>query len=155
MVYALSAPAKAQFLAMQIYLDRFAIVLSSICAIHCVALPLIASILPLLSVTVIHGNALHEFWFHHFILIFILPISLFALIAGYRCHRQLVPIFVGAIGLLVLVFTAITAETLIAHRILPNSGETILTILGGIIHATGHVLNLIAARSIRTQCIIK
>ena len=137
---------------MQIYFDKFAIILSTICAIHCIALPILAIFLPLLSATIVHGSTLHEFWFHQFILIFILPISLFALVTGYRCHSQLTPIIIGAVGLLILVFTAITAETLISRHILPHSSEIILTIIGGITHAIGHILNLIATRSMRVHC---
>jgi len=140
---------------LQIYFDRFAIALSGVCAIHCVALPIVASLMPLLATTIQHGYALHEFWFHQFILVFILPISLFALVAGYRCHKQFIPIVIGGIGLGVLVFMALFAEVLNSHHILPHSGETMLTIIGGIIHAIGHVLNVIATRSLRVQCSTK
>ena len=135
----------------QIYLDRFAIALSGICAIHCIALPIVASLIPLLSATVVHGYALHEFWFHQFILLFILPISLVALMVGYRCHKQPIPIVVAIVGLLVLVLNALFAEVLISNQILPLSGETIITIIGGIIHATGHVLNVMATKSFRVH----
>ena len=106
----------------QIYFDRFAITLSGICAIHCVALPLVASLMPLLAITIQHGYALHDFWFHQFILLFILPISLFALAVGYRSHKQRVPITVGTVGLLILVLTALFAEMLLSNHILPYSG---------------------------------
>ena len=137
---------------LQHYFDRFAIVLSSICAIHCVALPLVASVSPLLFSTVDHGNALHEFWFHQFILIFILPISVFAFIAGYRCHKKLSPMLIGGIGLFILVFTAIFVGALISSNIIPHVGETWLTITGGIFHAIGHLQNLIATRAVKINC---
>ena len=137
---------------LQIYFDRFAIALSSICAIHCVALPIVASISPLLFSTIDHGNTLHEFWFHQFILIFILPISIFALIAGYRCHKQLIPMLIGGIGLFILVFTAIFAGTLISNNVIPHEGETWLTVTGGIIHAIGHLQNVFATRSVKIDC---
>jgi len=133
------------------YLDRIAISLSSLCAIHCVALPIVAMIMPLLSSTIEHGSTLHEYWFHQFILIFILPISIFALISGYRCHKQLLPIFIAGIGLTVLLCTAIFADSLISKHILPHSGETLLTIIAGIIHATGHIMNMFATRSVLVQ----
>ena len=129
------------------YLDRIAISLSSLCAIHCVALPVVAMLMPLLSSTIEHGSALHEYWFHRFILIFILPISIFALISGYRCHKQVIPIFIASIGLAVLLFTAIFADTLINDHSLPHSAETLFTIVAGIIHAIGHIMNMFATRS--------
>lgn len=137
---------------LQVHFDRFAIALSGICAIHCIALPIVASLIPLLTTTMNHGNSLHEFWFHQFILIFILPVSVFALITGYRCHQQLAPMLIGGIGLVILVITALFAEVSISQQIIPQSGETILTILGGIIHAAGHIGNVFATRMSRTNC---
>lgn len=137
---------------LQVYFDRFAITLSSICAIHCVALPFVASIIPLLATTIYHGNSIHEFWFHQFILIFILPVSIFALIAGYRCHKNITPILIGALGLIILVLTALFAEFLIVKQIISLTGETMLTIFGGIIHAVGHIANIFATKTFQTSC---
>lgn len=137
---------------LQTYFDRFAITLSSICAIHCVALPLVAGLIPLLATTITHGNTLHEFWFHQFILIFILPVSIIALIAGYRCHKQLTPILLGAIGLVILATTALFAEYLISQQFISDSGETLLTIFGGIVHAIGHIANIFATKTFQTSC---
>ncbi len=138
---------------MQVYFDRLAIALSGICAIHCVVLPIAASLIPLLTFTVQHGNSLHEFWFHQFILLFILPISFIALIAGFRCHKHLVPLLIAGTGLLILVFTSTFAGTLISNNVIPYLGETLLTIIGGIIHAIGHVLNVLATRCVRVSCV--
>lgn len=137
----------------QIVLDRFAILLSSICAIHCVALPIVAGIVPLLGPALDHGHGIHEFWFHQFILLFVFPVSVFALIAGYRCHRNRIPVVFGAIGLGTLIMTALFAETLIHHHLIPHYGETILTMTGGVIHAVGHVFNVLASRKTSTTCI--
>ena len=140
---------------MQVHFDRFAILLSGICAIHCIALPIVASLIPLLSVTIQHGHALHEFWFHQFILLFILPVSVIALISGFRVHHQLVPIIVSSFGLLILVGVAVFAEYLVSHHLLPHDGETMVTVFGGLVHAVGHVLNLMASRKLHKPCTIK
>lgn len=135
--------------------DRFAISLSSLCAIHCIALPLAASVTPLLMSTIDHGNNVHEFWFHQFILIFIIPVSIFALIAGYRCHRKNLPLLLGGLGLSILVTVALFAEPLISQQIISHTGETVLTVIGGIIHAAGHVTNALATKaSHATHCSI-
>jgi len=126
--------------------DRFAIALSSLCAIHCIALPIVASVTPLLITTVEHGHDSHEFWFHQFILYFIIPISLFALITGYRCHRKILPMLIGGLGLCILVIVALFAEPLIHYHLISHTEETVLTIIGGIIHATGHISNVLATR---------
>lgn len=136
---------------LKVNLDRLAISLSGICAIHCVIFPIIASLIPLISTTLRHGNTLHEFWFHQFILIFIFPVSILAVISGFRCHRNIMPTIISLLGLTILVFTAVCAETLISNHTIPHATEAWLTIIGGIIHATGHMFNLIATR----KCKIK
>ncbi len=137
---------------LQSYFDRIAITLSCICVIHCIAFPIIASLIPFLAITLQHGHALHEFWFHHFILIFILPFSIFAIIAGYRRHRQILPIIIATIGLSILVFTALFAGTLISNQVIPHEGETWLTLAGGVVHAIAHIMNLIATSNMRFSC---
>ena len=140
---------------MQAHFDRFAILLSGICAIHCIALPIVASLIPMLAITIQHGYALHEFWFHQFILIFILPVSVIALIAGYRVHHQILPVIISSIGLLILVGVALFAGYLISHHLMPHDGETLVTVFGGLIHAVGHLLNLMASRKPRKTCAVK
>ena len=135
--------------------DRFAITLSSLCAIHCIALPLAASVTPLLMSTIDHGNDIHEFWFHQFILIFIIPVSILALVTGYRCHRKNLPLLIAGIGLSILVDVALFAEQLISQQVISHTGETALTVIGGIIHAAGHLSNALATKaSHATRCSI-
>ncbi len=138
---------------LQIKFDRLAIALSSICAIHCVVFPIFASLIPLIATSFQHGNTLHEFWFHQFIIIFIFPISIFSIISGYRCHKKIAPALIASLGLIILVLTATYAGTLISNHTIPHQGETWLTVFGGIIHATGHILNLMATRSYKNKCL--
>lgn len=103
--------------------------------------------------TIEHGNSVHEFWFHQFILVFIIPVSIFALVAGFRCHRKNIPMLLGGIGLSILVIVALFAEQLISQQVLSHSGETILTVIGGVIHAAGHITNALATKaSHATSC---
>ena len=133
--------------------DRLAISLSSLCAIHCIALPIAASVTPLLMSTINHGNAVHEFWFHQFILIFIIPVSIFALVTGFRCHKKNLPMLLGGLGLSILVIVALFAEQLLSQQVISHTGETILTVIGGIIHAAGHITNALATKaSHATSC---
>jgi len=137
---------------MQERFDKFAILLSSICAIHCIVTPIIASAVPLFTAAVHHGEDVHDFWFHQFILIFIVPVSLFALVIGFRTHQKILPIAVAGVGLLILIFTAVFAEHLLHSHVIEHEGETLLTIIGGIIHAIGHVLNALATRKSHPHC---
>lgn len=137
---------------MQERFDKFAIMLSGLCTIHCIVTPILASIVPLFSAAVHHGEDVHHFWFHQAIILFILPVSLIALFAGYRSHKELVPIIIAGIGLSILTFTALFAEHLLHDNLIDHTGETLLTITGGIIHAVGHILNIIATRKKQPEC---
>ena len=137
---------------LHLHFDRYAILLSGLCAIHCIALPLIASFIPFLAITIQHGYELHAFLFHQFILLVILPVSLMALGAGYFTHRKWLPVVVAAIGLIVLTVTALFIDALIHQHVILHAGETALTMAGGIIHAAGHILNMQAARKSNHQC---
>ncbi len=137
---------------MQERYDKFAILLSGICALHCIAAPIIASIVPLLTATVHHGEGIHEFWFHQFILLFILPVSLIALVTGFKTHHKIVPVMIAGLGLTILTSTALFAEHLLANHTITHEGETMLTVIGGIVHALGHILNLQSARRKQPHC---
>ena len=136
---------------MKINLDRIAISLSAFCALHCVVLALIAGLLPLLFGLGQHGDHVHDFLFHEIILFLILPISLPALWLGYRQHRQLLPIFVSAFGLLLLLIVTAFIDDMIDKGLVAPEYETLLTLTGGIIHAVGHWLNLKATT--RAGCV--
>lgn len=132
----------------QSYFDRFAIMLSGICAIHCILLPIAVSAMPLFMASIDHDHHLHDFVFHQAILLFILPVSIIALITGFRSHQQALPIIIASIGLTILVTVALFAEKMIDGGIMPHDGETILTVIGGITHAVGHILNVLATRKL-------
>lgn len=138
---------------MQLHFDRYAILLSVLCAIHCVAMPFVASLIPFLAVTMQHGYQLHEFLFHQLILLFILPVSLIALATGYSRHRKWAPVAVAGLGLAILTLTALFIETLIHQHAVPHESEATLTMTGGIIHAIGHILNIQATRKSHHQCL--
>ena len=54
--------------------------LSTVCAVHCIATPLVLGLIP--AATPFMGNA------HPVLLAFVIAIALWAFIPGYRCHRQ-------------------------------------------------------------------
>lgn len=127
-------------------LDRLVILLSGVCAVHCIALPILASLLPLLSGALAHGHDIHDLWFHQLLLFMVLPISVVSLITGYSCHKAWPPAFVTICGLIILAIPALFFETLHEAGIMSHSHEMILTLTGGIIHALGHALNIQSTR---------
>lgn len=135
----------------QVFFDRFAIILSGICAIHCILLPIFISAVPMLMLGLESSNLVHEFVFHQAILIFVLPVSLIALFMGWRAHRQVAPISIACLGLFILVTVALFADQFILANQLPHESETVLTMLGGGIHALGHIMNVLATRKLHNQ----
>ena len=131
---------------MQVNYDRFAILLSGLCAVHCLAVPIVAGLFPLLSATLNHGHEIHELWFHKLILFFVLPVSIVALTTGYSRHRTWLPIWISSIGMIILAIPALFFETLLSNQLISHESEILFTLTGGIIHAIGHIMNVQATR---------
>lgn len=112
-------------------LDRIAVVLSSICLLHCLALPFLLTVVP-----ISHGAFLDEETFHMLMLVVILPVSLIALTIGCRKHKDRPTIILGAIGLAILTVTAF-----FGHDWFGITGERIVTSFGGLVLAAAHIQN--------------
>jgi hypothetical protein len=87
----LQNPAVAQ----QQRLDRWAIGLSALCLVHCLAIPVTLLALPLFA----HELISHQSFVHWLLLVLALPLSAFALLRGYRRHRYLPVVVAGVIGI--------------------------------------------------------
>jgi hypothetical protein len=112
-------------------LDKAAVVLSGLCLVHCLALPLVIALFPVFGFTVVEHST-----FHQLILIVVIPTTVLALGAGYRRHRRhAVPLF-GALGVIALVVAAFGAHALGADIL-----ERSMTVVGGLLIATAHVQN--------------
>ncbi|MBL6749815.1 MAG: MerC domain-containing protein [Nevskia sp.] len=125
-------------------LDRLGIVLSGICIVHCLALPLLLAALPLVGGSVFGGHAFHE-W----LLVAVVPVSLVALGFGYRRHGDANVMRLGGAGLALLCFATY------GYRLvgLSEDWERAISIVGGLIHAAGHVLNFRRTRAVHeAQC---
>ena len=118
--------------------DKFAIALSSLCVIHCLATPLILIILPSLGALVADSHEL----FHQVILFFVLPIGVLALLAGYRHHHNRTILLIGLAGLGLLLIAAF-----FGHDYFGETGETALTIFASLIIATAHLRNFQSTRN--------
>ena len=118
------------------YLDTAAVVLSGVCMLHCLALPVVLTVLPILNISL-----LEESIFHLLLLVFILPVSLIALSIGCRQHKDLVTLLLGVLGLSILTFTAI-----FGHGLFGITGERIVTSIGGLILALAHIKNYLCCR---------
>ena len=121
-------------------LDTAAVILSGICMLHCLALPVVLTIFPIFSVAL-----LDEQTFHLVMLVFILPVSLVALTIGCRQHKDRLTIVLGTTGLGVLMFTDV-----FGHEAFAFTGERIITSIGGLILASAHIQNYRCCR--RDDC---
>ena len=110
-------------------LDKAAVALSGLCLLHCLLLPFIIAVLPLLG-------QFNEAHFHAQMLLVVLPVSLFAFVQGFRRHGNHAIIAWGTTGIAILVFGAT-----VAHASYGALADTLMTIAGCIVLATSHYMN--------------
>lgn len=112
-------------------LDSLAIALSGLCLVHCLALPVIIALFPLLSLHLIDHES-----FHQIILIAVVPTTTIALASGYHRHRRKPVALLGLVGIGALAYAAFALHAEHAHAL-----ETWVTVAGGLVLAGAHVLN--------------
>lgn len=110
------------------WFDGFAVGASALCLVHCLGLPLLIAALPAIANRIDPGEG-----FHLAVLLFAIPTSAFALIEGWRRHRGVAPLFVGAAGL-ALMAMGLAFENMVAV-------ETGVTVAGSLLLAGAHVAN--------------
>ncbi|WP_166425319.1 MerC domain-containing protein [Paraglaciecola sp. 20A4] len=75
-------------------LDRLGIWASSLCAVHCLALPILIPLLPLIG-----ASFFAEDWFERIILSLSMIVGFWALLSGfYRYHRRIYPLYSLMLG---------------------------------------------------------
>ncbi len=114
-----------------IYYDKFAIGLSLLCALHCLALPLFMLLLPTVSVVFLKDEG-----FHFYMVMMVLPVSSFALWIGFKQHHNFKVIVLGFSGLIILCITV-----MVGHELLGETMEKLLTLLGSSLICYSHYLN--------------
>ena len=122
-------------------LDGMAVILSGTCMLHCLVLPLLVTLFP-----IVQGSLLEEKYFHLIMLVFILPTSLVALTVGCRRHRDTLTIALGAVGLMTLGIAAFWG-----HELFGLFGERVVTMLGGLVLASAHIQNFRCCRHVDCQ----
>ena len=112
-------------------LDRFAIGLSGLCVVHCLATSVI------LAVVASAGGMLGAEWVHEAGLVLAMLMGALALGRGIVDHGHMMPSAIGALGLGVM-----AGALTLPH----DGGEALFTVVGVAILALGHRLNHIAAQ---------
>ena len=114
-----------------IYYDKAAMGLSLLCTLHCLALPLFSFLLPTVS-----SLSLEDEGFHFLMLMMVLPISSFALLMGFKNHKNSKVLVMGVLGLIILSIAVMSG-----HDLVGELGEKILTLLGSGLICYSHYLN--------------
>lgn len=126
----------------QLITDKFAASLSLLCVFHCFFAP---SFLILSSAFVTF--TLDNEFVHKFILFFAVPLSTYALFAGYKNHKEVFFIIIGGIGLMSLIFAVILGEPLVGEY-----GEKALTLFGSVLVGYAHLKNHQTCKQINCNC---
>ena len=122
---------------LQKLLDTSAVAISALCAVHCLALPVLLVLFPLLGATFMVDEHFHEL-----LLWVILPTSVIAVGLARLNHRDT--------AVLVLVITGlafIIGAALWAHNNAQAWVDTAMSVTGGLTLAAGHIRNFRICRS--------
>ena len=111
--------------------DKLAIFLSLTCAIHCLFLPIILRLLPSIGALQFNNET-----FHLWMVVAVIPTSIFALFMGCRKHKHYQLLIIGSIGLFFLILAVILGE-----KIIGEFGEKVLTLVGALTIIFGHYKN--------------
>jgi hypothetical protein len=79
---------------------------------------------------------LSEELFHALLLFLVIPVSIFAMVMGCKKHKSYNIIFYGALGLSILLISAVYG-----HDLFGESGEIASTLVGASVLSFGHIKN--------------
>ena len=124
--------------------DNWGVILSAVCALHCLMIPFIALASPIL------GHYLQNMAVHLLIFIILLPISFVAFVKQKKHHQKITPTILASIG---LTFLALGIFLEIDHEHI-NQGyeiyfEEVLSIIGSFMLISAHLLNIKHLRNCR------
>lgn len=114
-----------------VFFDKVAISLSSLCIAHCLMFPILATLVP--SFLALGLNTEN---FHLWMVISVIPTSIYALSLGCKKHEKTSVIIIGVLGLSCLVIAFV-----LGANSLTEIGEKSLTTLGALIISYAHVKN--------------
>jgi len=113
-------------------LDAVAMGISALCVVHCLAIPVLVVLFPIIGGTLLANHA-----FHALLLLLVLPTSTVALYLGYRRHRAPRALRLGVLGMAILIVAAV-----LGPEVLSPVGERVTTSVGGGVLALAHFINL-------------
>lgn len=115
------------------WLDKLGVTATSLCALHCIFLPVLLPVLPLLGLSVVAEEA-----FEHFVLVASMVVGFIAIFSGFhRYHRKLYPFYSLALGGFVYASKDLLGETY----------EPVIVTVGAVLIIFAHILNIRLCRS--------
>ncbi|UTP72921.1 MerC domain-containing protein [Alteromonas sp. LMIT006] len=109
-------------------IDQVGVWLTSLCALHCIAVPVILPLVPLLA-----GSFFAEEWFERMVLLLSIVVGFIALLIGfYKYHRQLYPIYSLAMGGFIY-----WQKDMFGHHF-----EPLVVTIGAVLIIASHILNI-------------
>ena len=120
--------------------DKFAITVSLACAIHCLFVPSFV----ILSAGFLSITIDNEF-IHKLLIFIVVPVSIFALYAGYQNHKTTSFFPSAIVGIIALIAAVIMGE-----KLLGELGEQGITLLGSLLLVYAHYQNFQTCK--RLEC---
>ena len=122
--------------------DKLAIGISVFCTLNCLFLPSLLVLSSGYLATQIDSEQIHAL-----ILIFALPLSMFALWQGYRNHKRLSFFLIGITGLIIMILAFFFGEIVFGKL-----GEQFFTLLGSVIVVYAHYKNFTTCNALDCEC---
>lgn len=119
--------------------DRLGFSASTLCAIHCVAMPFVVSVLPALGLSFLGGGV-----FELVMIATSIVIASFSLGSSYRVHGKLNALMIMTSGAMLLIFNFFGHES---HSPLVETLHPYLAALGGLMIAGAHWINMRLCKS--------
>jgi hypothetical protein len=120
------------------HIDRIAIVLSTVCIVHCLAMPFVIAS-GLVAALTLGGDA----HFHELMLWLVVPTSVAGFALGYRLHRETRIVAIGAAAVAVLALAALWG-----HDAWGRTFETAANVAASLVLAYAHWRNFREVRRV-------
>lgn len=109
--------------------DSLGVVVSAICVVHCISMPLVLGLLPAIGLSFLARDG-----FHQALAALVLVVAVAAFVPGYRVHRQRNIVVLAVLGICMLGGAAFAPGLSVV-------AESVVTALGGTVLVVAHVLN--------------
>jgi len=118
-------------------IDKLAITISGLCIAHCLIIPALIVLAPSLITLGLTSES-----FHLWMVMAVIPSSIYALVLGCKKHAKIYIVVIGALGL-----SCLLLALLLSPILLNEIGEKILTVIGALLIVFSHVKNFKLCRT--------